>query len=54
MVRVKVTAVFTVATRAFGAPVKVGRLAFPVACTGAASGTRNSIPDSAKIGRAHV
>ena len=46
LVVVNVTAVAAL-NSVFGAAERVGRLAFPAACTGTASGTRNSIPDSA-------
>ena len=47
LVSLKLTAVAPPARMAFGVVVRVGRLAFCVACTGTASGTKNSIPDSA-------
>jgi len=47
LVSLKLTAVAPPASMAFGVVVRVGRLAFCVACTGTASGTRNSIPDCA-------
>ncbi|MGA2663709.1 MAG: hypothetical protein ABSF83_02020 [Nitrososphaerales archaeon] len=48
-VSVKLTVVGPPAISAFGVAERVGRLALPAACAGTASGTRNSIPDSASI-----